>query len=200
MSEKPKKARKAPTPEVVPAVSPEGVDLSQPAAPPPPVQASSATDDRPASERLSVPLTAEGLVDYANMRESTKAKFHRAIGQVPGAAAVDGDQVRGLVPVLWGSIAMAGGYMLSSGLPSKAQEVVMQQMALTRQEIDALEGPTVAMLQKYLPVMTGWETEAAFLMAVVAVFPAKIAAVSSLRAELKRQSTEPPPMEKPGRE
>lgn len=195
-TKKPTKARKsdsAPIAAMPPTQEPEG--------PVSPLEASPLADinkPQPSSQkvqdRLVIPLRPDGKPDWDTMRESTKQRVRVALGEQAGPVAPS-MELKPVIPVLWSSIAMLGGFLLSAGLPDEGRVLVMRQMALSQQELEALEGPTVAILQKYMPNLGGWEAEVTFLLAVGSIFGPKVAGTVAMKKQVKatlgQRSAEP---------
>ena len=79
---------------------------------------------------------------------------------------------------------------MSLGAPDDIKRQIVVSMALSPDELAVLENPTRAVLAKYLPGLSGWETEAAFLLAIVGVFGPKVANVAAIKAAAKAKGAD----------
>lgn len=149
-----------------------------------------------AGSKLQISLNEDGSIDWESMRDSTKEKVRAAIRSSNiGTAATP--------EVLMFNPAMVSGMydMLGAIEATVAQRfgkipahVAKACFTYTPAEKQALEGPTVRVLNKYIPDwMIKYQDEIALASTLIALTTAKVNAAITLSKMSQVQTVEPPP-------
>ena len=199
---KPTEQATAPVPtvgvrDVDPAAAPDAFELTAGAGPessPAPAPAPSAPTEK--AGVLNIPITADGGPAWESMRESTKSRVMMMIQK--GGVSLDNhesvESFKGLSPMLWQTLSTLTTWAATRRLKNGEDDVLAKRIAdvcaYSKQELEALEGPTAAILAKYAPMQTKWTVEINFAMAVVSVHTQKVMVIQALLSEYIKQREE----------
>lgn len=133
---------------------------------------------------VTVPLTAKGSIAWkALKKEATKDKIRKAMGTATESHSKH-KELEGLTkiaPALWLGIQMVSGWAMTRKAPGPLRDKLQETLAYSKDELEALTGPTADLLQKYVPAsIADYSTEMNFVMVVGQVHMAKIVEVQQL--------------------
>lgn len=184
--------------DVEPAAAADGFELTAGSGPDPSPAPAPAPSTAPAEKAgvLNIPITADGGPAWESMRESTKNRVMMMIQK--GGVSLDNhesvESFKGLSPMLWQTLSTLTTWAATRRLKNGEDDVLAKRIAdvcaYSKQELEALEGPTAAILAKYAPMQTKWTVEINFAMAVVSVHTQKVMIIQSMLSEYIKQREE----------
>jgi len=151
--------------------------------------ATDASADR--SERLSIPLTADGnAIDWERMRPGTRDKLKTLTGSAPAGVAGPEPVDPAVVGMIYGSLGML---MMSAARAKGYTAEQASVLVFTTEEKAALVEPTSKVLSKYTGALGRWQDEIMLTVMIGTVLTGKLSQLrkSATVIEMVKTDTEP---------
>lgn len=149
-----------------------------------------ATPTESTKEKILVVLNDQGGIDFGSMREKTKDKFVSALRRSEGDLFPKAAEAAGVtlpdeaISAIYNMIGIGETMLASMRVP---QAIAAEAFMFTRPQIDALKGPTKAVIAKHAKRIRGFEEETALGLVLVQVHFEKMATLRTLMAEYARE-------------
>lgn len=158
-------------------------------APPDPITGAPREPEQPQqqqqqAQRLSIPLTADGLFDFQSMRAGTREKLQQAIKssgieftavpESPAFGAAVSDHLWQFLGGVGVALALRAGH---------DKRDVMRYVPMNRAELDALRDPTGRVIDKYAGKLGKYQEESQLALTLLAVVQYKYMALENAREE-----------------